>query len=387
MAEELERNWSPGAVKSKIIMMFRNNSSVVDDCALINMKRLFYLSLIAVPMRVLHIFLFADVPYAPRAWSEGVFLSHVVLLVFYLGVFAITLRLRKATRATATMRVLQYVIPIFIMASGVVIVTIDQLVTASITPLMIVSIAFGVVFLIRPLVSALVYLTTYGTYYFAIALTIGSPEVLLSNRVNGATILALGFLVSIIGWHYNYTNVTQRRCIERQQKQLEQIAYHDSLTGLYNRHYFDGVVEKELSSLQRYGHESVLIMLDIDNFKRINDTYGHLVGDSVLKQLARLIVDNVRKSDTVCRFGGEEFMILAPNTSLEEGFALAEKLRQLIAARAFVTGATTSHITASLGVSLLPATGRRRFEKYFSQADDALYRAKRTGKNRVEKGS
>lgn len=126
------------------------------------------------------------------------------------------------------------------------------------------------------------------------------------------------------------------------------------------------------------------MILDIDDFKNINDAYGHLAGDQVLQELARVIAANTRKSDIVCRFGGEEFVILAPNTSLEEGLVLAEKLRQQIAEHDFVVGSATTRITASFGVSLLQ-TGSDGAVRTFSRADKALYRAKKRGKNRVEK--
>ncbi|HZK56879.1 MAG TPA: GGDEF domain-containing protein [Clostridia bacterium] len=380
-----KRDWSLLAIKDKAITMFRNNSSVLDDCTLINIKRIYYLSLIAAPMRILDIYLFADTASAPTTWSRGIFLSHLVLLVFYFGAFLLTYRLKNIKQPNMIIHILQYIIPIIILASGVAIVTIDQLVTTNITPLLIVSTVFGAVFLIRPLASFLIYITSYLAYYYLMALTITNQQVLLSNRVNGATIIALGFLISVINWHYSYTNITQKRHIEIQQKQLKQLAYYDPLTNLYNRHFFNEIVEKELLSIQRYKHKSVIIILDIDNFKNINDTYGHLVGDQVLKQLARLIADNVRKSDTVSRFGGEEFIILAPRISLEEGFGLAEKLRKLVDEKTFVIDSTILHITASFGVSSLQATGDHGFEKYFSLADKALYLAKRRGKNRVEK--
>ena len=90
-------------------------------------------------------------------------------------------------------------------------------------------------------------------------------------------------------------------------------------------------MEKELSAMKRYLYNSVIILLDIDGFKNINDSYGHLVGDQILKEVAQMLSNNIRKSDTVFRFGGEEFVILAPKTSLDDGYALAEKLRKIIA--------------------------------------------------------
>ena len=385
MKEIPKKDWSLTTIKKKIITMFRNNSSILDECTLINIKRIYYLSLIIIPSRILHILLFVGSSPTSKAWARGIIFSHSVLLVFWIVVLFVTYRLKDKTQTNTFIHFLQYIVVIVTMASGVVIVAIDQMITTNITPLLTVSIVIGAVFLIRPLISAIIYFSSYMAYYYLIALTITNQQVLLSNRVNGTTVVSIGFLISVMIWYYNYTNITQRKHIEMQQKQLERLAYYDPLTNLYNRHFFNKIIEKEFSYVQRYGHKSAIIILDIDDFENINDTYGHLVGDQVLKQLTKLIVGNVRESDTVSRFGGEEFIILAPKISLDGGVALAEKLRKLIAENEFVTGATTSYITASFGVSLLRATEKYGPENYFSLADKALYLAKKRGKNRVEK--
>lgn len=374
-------------IKEKAITTFHNHSSVLNDSTLININRFYYLSAIAAPIRILDIFLFAADSFAPKAWSRGIILSHLILFVFYSGVFMVSLHLRKKAQVNLTMRILQYVIPFIVLLSGIIVTTIDQLVTTNITPFLLVSIVFGAVFLIRPLFSALIYLASYLIYYYLMALTITNTQVLLSNRVNGITVVALGFLISAMSWYYSYTNITQKRRIENQQEQLKQMAYYDPLTNLSNRHFFNRTIEKEFSAMKRYRYSSAIIIFDLDDFKMINDTYGHLAGDHVLEQVAQLISSNMRRSDTVSRFGGEEFVILAPGISLDEGYALAEKLRKLIAGKAFSTGSTTIYITASFGVSLLQASEDHGSEYYISLADKALYLAKNRGKNRVEKAS
>jgi diguanylate cyclase (GGDEF)-like protein len=386
MKSTLKSSRSPGTIvallKSRILTGFRNNHGILRDTTQINLNRIFYLSAIAAPIRVLDIILFSRAGSASAAWSRGIILSHSVLLVFWTMVLFTSSRLRKMPRINYLMHLVQYIVPIVTLLFGIVIVAIDQLVTTSITPFLIVCVATGSIFLLRPWVSISLFLASYIIYYNLIALTITDHQVLLSNRVNGATAVAMGALISVMSWHYKYINITQGRRIKLQQRQLEQMAYHDSLTNLYNRHYFNEVIEKELFAIQRYGHDSVIILLDIDNFKDINDTFGHLTGDQVLIQFAQFIAAHVRKTDTVSRFGGEEFVILAPRTSLEAGVILAEKLRRAISQKPFATGETSSYITASFGVSLLKPT--EGHESYFSQVDKALYLAKEKGKNRVE---
>ncbi|MEG6521280.1 GGDEF domain-containing protein [Desulfotomaculum sp. 1211_IL3151] len=368
--------------------MFHANNSVLGECALINTNRIYYLSIIAIPLRIINIFLFtltvSHDTLVLKTWSQGIIASHFILLIFMIGFFLTTRKLKNRKEPNTTMFVLQYIAVIVIMASGIAIVTLDQLVTTNITPFLLICLISGVVFLIKPLISFIIYLTSYVAYYYLIALTITNQQVLLSNRVNGITAVGLGFLLSIILWHYNYTNITQRWRIERQQKQLEQMAYYDPLTSLPNRRFFDKLIKQEFSSMQRQGHESVIIILDIDNFKNVNDTYGHPVGDNILRQLAILLANNVRESNTVSRFGGEEFVILMPETSLEEGYAFAERLRKLIMEERFIIGSIKLRITSSFGVSLLSDIKSESLEDYYYLADKALYLAKQCGKNRVE---
>lgn len=371
-------------MKHKLTTGFHNNSSILSECALINLKRIYYLAFIVIPMRILNIFLFKRTTPESNIWGEGIIISHFIILIFWVGVLLISHKSKHKTKPTSTINILQYVVAIFTMATGVVIATIDQLVTTNITPLLLVSIVVGAIFLIRPLISVIIYLISFIAYYYSIGITINDNQILLSNRVNGITAIAIGLLISIMIWHYTYTNIIQRRRIEKQQRQLKQMAYYDQLTSLCNRYYFNKVVEKEFYAVERYGHESVIIIMDIDEFKNINDTYGHRVGDELLRELAQLIDENIRASDTASRFGGEEFIILAPKVSLKEGAALAEKLREIVAEHEFKIDTTTIRITASFGVSLLQSTETQRLDNYFSLADKALYSAKEKGKNRVE---
>jgi diguanylate cyclase (GGDEF)-like protein len=377
------------ALERKIAQVFQDNNSVLGECAQINTRRIYYLAIIAIPLRIIDIFLFAFTKsydtLVLKTWSQGIIASHSVLLVLMIGFFLTTHRLKKRTEPNTTMFVLQYIVVVVIMASGIAIVTFDQLVTTNITPFLLICIICGSVFIIRPLASFMIYVASYMAYYYSIALTITDQQILLSNRVNGITAVGVGFLLSFIIWHYNYTNIIQKRRIESQQKQLEQMAYYDPLTDLPNRRLLEKLIKRELASVQRYGQETVIIMLDVDDFKLINDTYGHQVGDSILMQLADLLQNNVRETDTVARFGGEEFIILMPNTSVEEGYSFAERIRKTIMEKVFSVGSVTLQITSSFGVSSMGDINSQNLEDYYLLADRALYLAKQSGKNRVEK--
>lgn len=386
--KNLLKKWTFASIKERIIKAFHDNNSVLGECARINTRRIYYLSIIAIPLRIFNILLFTSRSYDTQVlqtWSKGIIISHSVLLIFMIGFFITAHKLKNRTDPNTAMFLLQYIVVAVIMGSGIAIVTIDQLVTTNITPLLIICIVTGVIFLIRPLASFIIYVTSYVTYYNLIALTIADPQILLSNRVNGITAIGIGFLLSIILWRYNYTNITQKRRIEAQQKQLEQMAYYDQLTDLPNRRLLEKLIEREYSSIQRYGHETAIMILDIDNFKNINDTYGHPVGDDILRQLADLLKRSARESDTVARFGGEEFIILMPRTTVEEGCVFAERLRKLIMEKSFTIGSDTLQITSSFGVASLNDIDSKTLENYYFAADKALYLAKQSGRNKVEK--
>lgn len=161
-------------------------------------------------------------------------------------------------------------------------------------------------------------------------------------------------------------------------------ASHDHLTGLYNRRQMGEEMRRELARAKRYGYSLTVIMLDVDNFKNYNDTQGHQAGDEMLRALAELLNTSTRGADIVCRYGGEEFIIILPQTDLAGGMATAEKIRRLVAAHPFPGGADQpgGRLTISLGVAVYPDHGETA-EELIGAADRALYRAKREGKNRT----
>jgi diguanylate cyclase (GGDEF)-like protein len=162
-------------------------------------------------------------------------------------------------------------------------------------------------------------------------------------------------------------------------EQLERQARIDFLTNIYNRMMFNELLEAELRRAGRYSSDLSLIMFDLDHFKGINDTYGHAMGDHVLKEVARLVADNIRGHDVLARWGGEEFMVLAPKTLLGQVVVLADKLRFLCEAHDFGNGL---HVTASFGVTQFQTDDT--LDSFTGRADAALYVAKGNGRNRVE---
>jgi len=176
--------------------------------------------------------------------------------------------------------------------------------------------------------------------------------------------------------------------LEKKQKELseanarlEQFAETDQITQLYNRHYFFQVSQHFWEESRRYKLPLVAMMMDIDNFKLINDTYGHLFGDYVLQNLSARLRTNTRKSDILARYGGEELILIASNTDMLTGLVLAERLRSAVASEPFVMGVCSASVTISIGVSGTEMSEFSSFEELLESSDHALYGAKRAGKN------
>lgn len=172
--------------------------------------------------------------------------------------------------------------------------------------------------------------------------------------------------------------------IEDEKTRLERLAITDYLTGLYNIRYFYHRLEEEFSRAQRYNFPLSCLMIDIDHFKDINDRYGHRAGDSVLKEVARLMKSHTRKSDVLARYGGEEFIMLLPETPENGAIAKAEALRTSIENLRFRTLKDGRTVTVSIGVATFPNVAVSDTDDLITYADHALYTAKTSGRNRVE---
>jgi diguanylate cyclase (GGDEF)-like protein len=172
---------------------------------------------------------------------------------------------------------------------------------------------------------------------------------------------------------------------------LRDLAIRDELTGLYNRREMDRLLKAEVSRCLRYGHPVGLVVIDIDNFKLINDTFGHVAGDKVLRTISQLLAENLRSPDSIARYGGDELVVILPETSEREALLVVERLRTVVATHDFamvlpveLRSALPSRLalTISLGVACADA-GAYTDESLFADADQALYQAKQCGRNHI----
>lgn len=198
-----------------------------------------------------------------------------------------------------------------------------------------------------------------------------------AGLLSALTIIAGEFLVILSSF------ATIWMASDKLQDELSKIARIDPLTGIYNRRAFDEYCDIEFSRAQRSGSSFAIIMCDLDHFKKVNDQYGHHIGDEVLKRFAEILKDKIRQQDVAARFGGEEFILLLPDTNTEQGLQVAEQLRAKTA-ETLVTldNGISLIISASFGVAH-NCTGDSTWTAVLHRADSALYAAKKQGRNRV----
>jgi diguanylate cyclase (GGDEF)-like protein len=170
--------------------------------------------------------------------------------------------------------------------------------------------------------------------------------------------------------------------LREKNKELEQLSTTDSLTGLFNRKHLMEKLDLELGRSDRYQHDFTLLIIDIDHFKRYNDTYGHLAGDEVLRRMGTTLKESIRKSDYAARYGGEEFIVLLPETGAEAGAQMAERIRRKMAEEEMGSDTNRTNVTISAGVASFPDYGENA-ETLIRNADEALYEAKRRGRNQI----
>lgn len=224
-----------------------------------------------------------------------------------------------------------------------------------------------------------IFIIGYGAY---IPVFWGSHEKLADLVVPAVFFLGACFVLVV-----NFLSLETTRDVQHMSV-LEQESITDPLMGIYNRRYLERRLTSEVARASRYGMPLSVLLLDIDHFKRINDSYGHQVGDVVLAELAQLIVNTVRTTDIVARYGGEEIMVIAPSTPLKTATNLAERLRKIIEHRPLDVPAKLHrklkalHITVSVGVACFGQSAND-FQSLIQSADEALYRAKKKGRNCV----
>ncbi len=333
---------------------------------------------------------FSFFPTQNMVWKMRLLWCNIILFVF-MSIMILLLRyLLRVDIQKLFSRVVPYLSFVVFIAYSIYISANDQVITGNITTYVMACLILGTVYLMHPFHSILLFIFAFLAFCCFVSPMAPTVSYQLLNLTNALTMTIVSMSLSVIMWHYNRTDILQKKQILSQQEQLEkanhelhQMAYYDSLTSLPNRRYFENIVRKETALMCRKDFESCLIMLDIDYFKRINDRHGHPVGDKLLIQIGNLLSQNIRIYDTLCRFGGEEFIILLPQTSMEDAVAVANKLLLAISSQTFIVENHSLNITVSIGVSRLCKDADALLTEQYTLVDNALYMAKNDGRNCV----
>ena len=188
---------------------------------------------------------------------------------------------------------------------------------------------------------------------------------------------------AIIASSASYINLSIYFELEHSRQDIHTLAITDDLTQIFNRRHFFELARRELERSRRNGHHLAIVLFDIDDFKAVNDSHGHMAGDLVLQETCQACKDIIRPYDVLARFGGEEFIFLLPDTDENRATAVAERLRQVIAGQIITFDTVNVQMTISVGIAIFDPR-RDTLDDVISRADSALYMAKRLGKNRLE---
>ncbi len=372
-----------------------SDAQVAEEALLGNLRRLRWLLpvFLALVLGLLAVFAWqTDTGSDARlAWREAVMNVYRVTIVWLIVMALAVWRMSSHTRSNTGVRVLMFIAPLGFLVFAAVLAVLDQRVTPNITPYLLGCISVSLLFLLPPATAIGSMWLAYVLFFVGLGFTQPDETLLLTNRANGfgATLLAL--VLSLMMWNRNAQyNLLQRELtlrnatLEKQQTDLLWLATRDALTGLFNRGEFMRLAEQELLRTRRHGGNTSVIVVDLDHFKAVNDQHGHPAGDKVLVHVAGALRDGVRNTDVVARIGGEEFMVLLPQTDIDAAAVLAEKLRQLLRrSAARVNSDLQVTVTASFGVACMPGGHNGSVAALYAAADNALYEAKRAGRDQV----
>lgn len=378
--------------------MLKRNHLVQGEATMESLQRFVWVSLVMVPMHFALSWWFgrqkAMLPQGETmAWASSVGFLHACAGALVLVLALVVQReLRRSARASIGAIFLHVLLCAMYLLIGMTLSSVGIASgTGSASSFILACVLVGVLSLMRPAISVPLFATTLLVFLQVVQVMHRNETQLTSLRVNVFAVCVLSALVSIVIWQHYASMVILRRELDRKNAALEakqielvQLAERDALTGLYNRREFMRRANDALTTALRSGLDVHVVMIDIDFFKKVNDSHGHTAGDEVLRQTASLLAANVRATDTVARLGGEEFVLLLPDTTLAGALALAEKIRVALAKKPLEADGQAIAVSASFGVSGLPAGSQASMEQLLTSADHALYDAKHKGRNRVE---
>lgn len=338
-----------------------------------NYKRVFY---IGVPYTIIEII-------GLILSTLGFFESNIRVFVFSIVIFHIVyltiLRAFKKSYSQPITKIcrLDWVYYLVLMLWSSLFTALVYLDTKDITIYSLVSILVAALYILKPKVAATFYSINFA--FFSLLVVSLADNVSIANEVifKSLVITIIAFIASRNSYKIRYDNFMKTSQLEIANEKLKERSIRDSLTKLYNNGFIFDYLERAVRKSKHKTHELSIMMMDIDDFKQINDEYGHLKGDEVLKIIANILMDETREQDVVSRYGGEEFMIVLTNTDIETAVSIAERIRKVISQYNFEVG---HDVTISIGVKQLQT---ENMSELIGETDRLLYQAKHSGKNQV----
>jgi diguanylate cyclase (GGDEF)-like protein len=380
------------ALRANVSALMSDYRLVQAEATMETLRRVILLALFTVPMHfglaLWFGYFLGPLPHPElQPWAHALYQAHTItgVIVLALALSAHWVR-RSKPRASGFATLVQVLVCVTYLVLGIM-VSVEDIRAGNglgMTVFVLIFIVVASQFLMRPFMSITIYLGALVAFLLVLDTSALPRNLIYGIYVDAIAALLMGILVSVTVWHQYARTVLIRRELSDKNTQLEFLASYDALTGLLNRREFIRLAQMELDRAARYSTNTGVVILDLDRFKDVNDKYGHPAGDAVLQRAAKILTDGVRVSDLVGRLGGEEFIILMPQTGQDGAVALAEKLRQRLSTESVEVHGPAVTITASFGVSTLSSNQTARFEELYLAADRALYRAKELGRNRVE---
>lgn len=321
------------------------------------------------------------------------YIAMIIVMFFFLSLFKFLSK--KDTYKKSTMSTVNLTFPGFILLWSICISLIDQLSSGQVIVYTVTAMAISIAPILEPIDIFIIYFIGQVIFIICLPLFQKSQHLLFGNYLNASTFSIVFFVISRMLYTSKINDFRNKKIIKENNiklndinmkllaanGKLEKLAETDSLTKIFNRRKCDEVLYQEWSNCKKLSIPLTVIMIDLDHFKIINDTYGHQAGDYVLKEVSKVIKDNLRNSDFVGRFGGEEFLIILPNTKIQIGYEIAESIRSKISNLKLAYSGM--RVTISAGAKELSKNINSEIE-LLKAADTALYRAKEKGRNRVE---
>jgi diguanylate cyclase len=364
------------------------SNKIVDETTRINVQRFRLMSLFTIPvlLTVMISILTRDFETANELrWRTGILVFDSLSILMYVFVNVAMLFTKKDPGGIAA-QIIQASAGFLLLFINVMLTIVGQLIAPNLTVITFGIVLFAMVALFRPTVALIVYSANYLLFFFLIPITQTDPNIVFSHRVNGFVLFLIGWFLSYLFWITKIQQRNQLLLIEQQRQELEtvnkslfELATTDRLTGLYNRGHLEEKLVTTYQHLSLGEKQIAILLIDIDNFKFVNDRFGHPAGDQLLKDVAALLKERQTEDMLLSRWGGDEFLVAMLQSTKEQAVKIAKAIKSSIEGIRLGPDESPLLISASIGVVMVESD----FATAYKTVDRSLYRAKLQGKNQV----